>query len=173
MREFTYRAARSGSVVAGLGLAIVVETLVLHLWLGAEHPVLAWGLTAASVWALGWLAADYHALGRGAIRVDPEVLELRVGRRAAVCVPLGAVVTVVRPTWREVPVAGAPGSGDYRNLMKPATPNVLVTLGAPVKVRLAGGLARPAQRLGLRLDDPVGFITAVETLRLSTTAPAI
>jgi len=45
--------------------------------------------------------------------------------------------------------------------MKPATPNVLVTLAAPAMVRLPGGLARPARRLGLRLDDPVGFIAAL------------
>jgi len=45
MMEFTYRSARSGSLVVGLGLAIAVETVVVHLWLGAKHPVLAWALT--------------------------------------------------------------------------------------------------------------------------------
>ena len=172
MREFTYRSARSGSLVVGLGLAIGVETFVMHLWLRLQHPMLAWSLTAASVWALAWLAADYRALGRGTIRVDRDALDLRVGRRAALRVPLSALATVVRPSWQEVPAAGAAGSEDYRNLMKPATPNVLVTLAAPTKVRLAGGIERPARRLGLRLDDPVGFIAALDIARASLGAPA-
>jgi hypothetical protein len=82
-------------------------------------------------------------------------------------VPLGAVATVVRPSWQELPVAGASGSGDYRNLMKPTTPNVLVTLAEPARVRLPGGIERSARRLGLRLDDPAGFIAAIERARAS------
>jgi hypothetical protein len=38
MKAFTYQSARSGSLVIGLGLAILVETLVLHLWLWRHHP---------------------------------------------------------------------------------------------------------------------------------------
>jgi hypothetical protein len=173
MREFTYRSARSGSLVVGLGLAIGIETFVMHLWLRLQHPALAWSLTVASISALVWLAADYRALGRGTIRVDRDALDLRVGRRAALRVPLSEVATVVRPSWRELPVAWVAGSGDYRNLMKPATPNVLVTLAAPTKVRLPGGIERPARRLGLLVDDPVGFIAALDMARASLGAPAV
>src|SRR4051794_32839612 len=81
MIAFTYRSARSGSLVAGLGIAIAVEMVVLHLWLVARHPVLAWALTLTSLATLVWLAADYHALGRGAVRLDDDALDLRVGRR--------------------------------------------------------------------------------------------
>jgi hypothetical protein len=165
MSTFTYRSARSGSLVFGMGLVIGVETLVMHLWLRLHHPVLAWSLTAASVSALCWLAADYLALGRGAIRFEGDVLDLRVGQRVALRVPLTAVAAVKRPTWQELPAAGTPGSEDYRNLMKPSTPNVLVTLAEPMRVRLTGGIERSARRLGLRLDDPAGFIGAVESAR--------
>jgi hypothetical protein len=163
MSAFTYQSARSGSLVLGLGLAILAETLVLHLWLGRHHPILAWSLTATSVSAIGWLAADYRALGRGTVRIDGDALDLQVGRRAAVRVPLSAVATIIQPSWRDVPEVGAPESRDYRNLTKPATPNVLVTLVAPAMARLPGGVARPARRLGLRLDDPAGFIAAFDT----------
>jgi hypothetical protein len=170
LTRFTYRSARSGSLVVGFSLAIVVETLVLHIWLGARHPALTWTLTAASVWALCWLAADYRALGQGTIGIDDNLVDLRVGRRAAVRVPVSAVSTVAQPTWRELPEAGASASGDYRNLMKPATPNVLVTLAAPARVRLPGGFTRMVRRLGLRLDDPEGFIAAIDAVRLSGVA---
>jgi hypothetical protein len=146
MGEFTYQSARSGSLVVGLGLVILIETVVVHLWLGRDHPLLAWSLTATSA-----------ALGRGSLRIDGEALDLRVGRRCAVRVPLSAVATVVSASWRELPEIGTPDSRDYRNLMKPATPNVLVTLVAPAMIRLAGGIVRPVAKIGLRVNDPAGF----------------
>lgn len=170
MKAFTYQSARSGSLVVGLGLAILIETLVLHLWLGRAHPLVAWSLTATSVSAIAWLAADYQALGRGTVRVDVDALDLRVGRRAAVRVPISAVATVLPPSWRDLPTPGTPESRGYRNLMQPTTPNVLVTLATPAMIRLPGGMLRPAQRLGLRLDDPAGFIAAVNAVQSTTAA---
>jgi hypothetical protein len=169
---FTYRSARSGSLVAGLGLAIAVETVVLHHWLGARHPWLAWALTVGSVAALAWLAADYRAMGRGAVRLDGDTLDLCVGRRIALELSRATVLTVVRPTWRDLPAPGTPGARDYLNLMKPTTPNVLVTLAAAATVRLPGGLARRATRLGLRLDDPDAFVAALAPAPLPDPAPA-
>lgn len=45
---FTYRSARSGSLTAGLSLAVAVETMVVHLWLVQRHPGLTWGLVAGT-----------------------------------------------------------------------------------------------------------------------------
>jgi hypothetical protein len=159
--EFTYRSARSGSLVAGLGLAIAVEMVALHLWLAARHPVFAWLLTASSLAALLWLVADYRALGRGAVRLDDHALELSVGWRFALRLAPDDVATAVRPGWRDLPQAGTPAAAGYQNLMKPATPNVLLTLVAPTIARLPGGLRRPVQRLGLHLDEPDRFLTAL------------
>ena len=47
------------------------------------------------------------------------------------------------------------------NLLKPATPNVLLTLRQPIRVRTPGGLHRMAARLGLHLDDSTRFIEAI------------
>jgi hypothetical protein len=80
---FTYRSARSGSMLAGIGIALLAETLVLHLWIVGRHPLLAWSMTAISVATLAWLAAEYVAMGRGALRLDDESLALDVGRRFA------------------------------------------------------------------------------------------
>ncbi|HEY5060526.1 MAG TPA: hypothetical protein VII52_03270 [Gemmatimonadaceae bacterium] len=172
MNEFTYRSARSGSLVVGFGLATAVEIAVMDVLLHARHPLLAWTLTIASIWTIWWLAADYYALGRGTVRIDSRALDLRVGRRAAVQLPLSLVATVVRPTWRDLPAAGSHASKDYRNLMKPAAPNVLVTLTTPTAVRLFGMTTRPVRRLGLRLDDPIGFVLAVDGARSESQPPA-
>jgi hypothetical protein len=164
MREFTYRQARSGSLVAGLGGAIVVETLALHLWLAAKHhPAVAWALTAGSVSALAWLTADYRAMGSGAVRVGHGRVDLRVGRRFALDLPADAVAAAVaRPSWRDLPAVGTPAARDYLNLTKPAAPNVLLMLAEPTAVRLPGGITRrDVRRLGLCLDDPTGFVAAI------------
>jgi len=161
METFTYRSARSGALLAGFGLAIAIETLVLHLWLVARHPIVAWTLTAGSVAALAWLVADYRSLGRGVVRLSDDLLDIRVGLRFAASVPTSAVATATRPTWRDLPTPGTPATVGYVNLMKPATPNVLLTLAVPATVRLPGGLRRSARRLGLRLDSPDDFLAAL------------
>lgn len=161
MQEFTYRSARSGSLLLGLGLAVLVETVALHLWLAPRHPVLAWLATASSLAALLWLAADYRALGRGAVRLGPDVLELHIGRRYALRLSRAEVAAAVQPSWRDLPEPGTPAAADYLNLMVPATPNVLLTLTAPARMRMLGGRSRRVLRLGLHLDDPSAFRTAL------------
>lgn len=161
MRDFTYASARSGSVVAGIGIALVVETVALHLWLHPRHPVLAWGLTAASVGTLAWLVADYVAMGRGAVRVDADAVRMVIGRRVDATVERQAIESVVRPGWKDIPESGTPAAADYLNLTKPAEPNVLITLVAPARVLLPGGISRRVRRLGLHLDEPDGFVAAL------------
>ena len=171
MEDFTCKAARDSSLVVGLGLAMVIETVALHLWLARNHPVLAWSLTAASVLTIGWLAATYYALGRALLRINVHTLDWLIPRRAAVRIPLHAVANVSRPTWREVPASGTPESREYRNLLKPATPNLLVTLVSPMMIHLPGGFVRPLRKLGLKLDDPDGFIAAFNFAYASVGTP--
>lgn len=158
---FTYRSARSGSLLAGIGIAILAETLVLHLWIVGRHPLIAWSMTAISIATLAWLAADYAAMGRGAIRLDDEALALDVGRRFALRVPRASLVSAVQPEWRDIPEAGTPAAADYLNLMKPAAPNVLLTLAEPSRVRIAGGIRRTVRRIGLHVDEPQRLVKAL------------
>lgn len=156
---FSYRAARSGTLSAGLALAVAVEAVVLHLWLAPSRPTLAWVLTTLSVLTLVYLALEFRAWGRGAVCVTPDGVELRVSGRANAVVPRAAVARVSTATWRDVP--DGPDAA-YLNVTGPADPNVLLILAAPVPVRMAGGLiTRHVARVGLRLDDPVGFMQAV------------
>jgi len=165
--SFSYRSARNGSLVAGLGLVIAIETLVLHLWLTKSHPIIGWTLTVSSLAAIGWLVADYRALGRGAVQLTDERLALRVGRRFDVSVPTTAVSSALRPTWRDLPNPGTPQAADYLNLTKPAAPNVLLILSTPMDVRLPGGLRRSATRLALCLDEPDEFLAAIHPTPIS------
>ena len=161
-QNFTYRSARSGSLLTGIGIALLAETLVLHLWIVGRHPLIAWVLTAISIATLAWLAADYVAMGGGAIRLEGEHLRLDVGRRFALRVPRSSLASVVQPEWRDVPEAGTSAASDYLNLMKPAAPNVLLTLTEPSRVRIAGGILRTVRRIGLHVDEPQRLVEALE-----------
>ena len=160
---FTYRRARSGALTAGLSLAVAVETVVVHLWLAPRHAGWAWTLTALSLASLVYLAADYRAWGRHAVRVDVQAVELRVGLGTPIVVPRAAVVAAAPATWRDLPDGHDPA---YLNATAPAEPNVLLTLAPPVPMRPAAVLpSRPIARLGLHLDDPDGFVRAVTVER--------
>jgi hypothetical protein len=165
VQDFTYRSARSGGLVFGLGLALLVETVALHLWLVDRHAVIAWTLSIASLATLLWLAADYRAAGRGAVRLSDHALDLRIGYRFAARIARSNVASVARAGWRDVPTPGTPMAEGYINLMKPSTPNVMLTLIAPTQLRLPGGIRRQVQRIGLCLDEPQCFLSAFDQAR--------
>jgi hypothetical protein len=160
---FSYRSARSGSVLAGFGAAIVIETVALHLALVSRHPFLAWSLTTLNVLTIAWLIRDYVALGRHVIHVDDESLYLNVGRRFDISVSLSNIARALRPSFRDLPRSGTNQGRDYLDLTTPASPNVLLVLNSVVKVRLPGGFHRMIGRFGLHLDEPDAFLTEVAT----------
>jgi len=154
--RFTYRNARSGGLILGLGMAIGVETIALHALFMRSHPWVAWALTLTSAYALWWIVADYRAMGTGAIAVG-EMVELDVGRRVRATFPARDIASITQPTWRERP-ARAP---DYLNATRPAEPNVLIALKTPATARLVGGIRRSVQRIGVHVDDPGGIVAAL------------
>jgi hypothetical protein len=160
---FTYRSARSGALVAGIGAVIVIETAALHLLLRVHHPLAAWLLTVTSVSALVWIVSDYVALGRSALLLERDDVHLRIGRRYDVRLPRARIERAIRPTFRDLPTPGTNQGRDYVNMTKPATPNVLLLLREPTDVRLPAGMRRTVSRVALHLDDPDAFVAALGT----------
>jgi len=156
---FSYRSARSGSFLIGIGAVLVIESAALHLvFVSRHHPVLAVSLTTLSVLTIIWFVRDYLALGRQVVQLDDETLRLKVGRRFDINVPLANITRALRPSFRDLPMPGTNQGRDYLNLTKPASPNVLIVLQSPVKVRLAAGVHRVVGRLSLHLDEPEDFV---------------
>lgn len=166
-QEFSYRSARSGAITAGITMAVVVESLAVHLAVAARHPLVAWALTLTSLTAIVWLVRDYRALGAGRVHVDPAALRLAIGRRYDIALSRTAIARAIKPTFRDLPAPGSTRGRDYVNLTKPAAPNVLITLTHPTKVRLPGGLQRDVLRIGLKLDEPAVFLRALGTEQVS------
>jgi len=157
VRHFTLRTARSPALAIGLTLAIAVEALALHLLLASRHPGWAWASTILSVSGAAWLLADDRAFRGASVTVTREMLTLALGRRWNAALARDELASAAPVTWRSVP----PRAPDYRNLTRPAEPNVLLTWRAPVALRGPGGIRIQAQRLGLRVDDPAGFVAAL------------
>ena len=164
--EFSYHASRSGAVVAAIVAAIAIETVALHFAIAARHPMPAWVMTLGSLFAVVWLVRDYVAMGTGAVLLREDTVELHIGARFDISIPIGAVARVIQPTFRDLPQQGTNQRRDYLNLTKPAAPNVLIVLEAPRRVLLAPGIHRDVTRIGLRLDDAPAFLAALTARRV-------
>jgi hypothetical protein len=146
--------------VFGIAVAIIIETVALHFLLSARHPLVAWTLTASSLFAIAWLVPDHRAMRRGAVTVDGDVLRLVIGRRISATASLESIASGIRPTWRDLPKSYLQSAG-YMNLMKPSAPNVLLTFVQPIELVLMGSVKRKADRIALHLDAPDEFLAAI------------
>jgi hypothetical protein len=161
--EFTYRSARSGAVISGLAIAVVVETVAVHLWLRDRLPLVAWTLAALTALTLVWLLLEFRAWSTGRFRVDASKVDLSVAGRSSIVLLRGSLSVVPSPTWRDMPSAGPPG---YLNLTAPAQPNVLLRPSTPVSIRLVGGLLRrTVTTIGVHVDDPAGFAATLGSVQ--------
>ena len=155
-RAFQISGVRSKSVVVGFGLAILVESIALHLMLYRRWPIGSLVLLALNVWTIWWLVRDYRALQRLPLVVrDGDVL-VRMGRRFSGSVPFASIEDVFRPTWQQVPEVGAAG---YLRLG--SDPNVMLRLGGPVTFTGPFGIRKQATLIGLQLDEADEFIRTV------------
>lgn len=165
--EFSYRDARSGAITTAFVAVILIESVAVHFAIAARNRPLAWALTLTSLLAVAWLVRDYLALGSGVIRLVDETLQLTVGHRFDIPIPIQDIERAIRPSFRDLPAPGTNQGRDYANLTKPAAPNVLIVLTATKKVRLTAGIHRELRRIALKVDDPTAFLTALDERRAS------
>jgi hypothetical protein len=144
---------RSNTLLFGIILMIVAESVGMHALLYDRWPYASLALlllNAATIW---WIVAELRAERFAALRED-DVL-VRFGRSISAELPLASVREASVPSWREVPGDTTPG---YLRLAGGEDPNVLLRLDPPVAARLAFGIRKRVSLLGLRLDDPQGFV---------------
>lgn len=154
----TFAHERNGGLVAGLLIAIAVETIPLHLFVAARWGVTAaWVLTALSIYGALWLVGDYRAIAMRPIVVRDAEIVIRHGLRTEIAIPRSRIVRVDRPSWRRMPER-AP---DYLDLSRPGEPNVVLELDAPVEVRLMFGMRRTVGRIGVRVAEADRFVATL------------
>jgi len=150
-----------GTLVAGLMMALVAESIAVHMFLLRWGWTAAWIATALDVWGMLWFLGDYHAMRLRPTVVDGDNLVLRYGLRRSAVIPL-ANIAAVEPAPQTLP----------KNALKIAMfddPRLLVTFHEPVLVHGIAGINRSVTALALLPDDVDEFADA---LRPAASRPA-
>jgi hypothetical protein len=144
-----------GAIVAALCMAVVAETVPMHLLLSQWSTRAAWALTALSVYSFLWLIGDWRAMRARTTELSGDMLRLRVGMRCSADIAVADIAGVERATWRTTADPGV------LNPTKPLQPNVIIRLRRPTRLRGPFGVPRTSAALGLRLADPDRFLEAL------------
>ena len=160
-QAFPLQGGASASLVVGIGVALVVEGAVLHLWLAARNPAWAWTVTALNAATLVWLWRDYRARALAMLTLGDRDVVITVGNQLRCHVPRSVIASAEIATWRSVPDPDM--ARDYVNSAKPLEPNVMLTFGEPVSARLPFGITKRLTRLGVRVGDPERLIAEIST----------
>ena len=130
---FPLQGGASASLLVGIGVALVVEGGVLHLWLAARHLAWAWTVTALNAATLVWLWRDYQARALAMLTLGDRDVVITVGNQLRCRVPRLGIASAEMATWRSVPDPDM--ARDYVNTAKPLEPNVMLTFREPVDAR--------------------------------------
>jgi hypothetical protein len=162
-------------------LLLLAEGVAVHLllrdwnsWVADLHTVLVLGSVA-------WLLLDYSALKRSLTELTSETLEVRVGKRKHLSIPLGQIAEI-----RLGEPAGAgdfeePKMGQFSSEKKIPGYVAYVAFGRPclhlllrekIQIRRMMGKAAWVDKIGLGVDHPDRFIEALHArLPLTRTKP--
>lgn len=163
-QEFTQHAARSRGLVVGIAIMLLAESVAIHAFL-LDQPWWVHALLLAANGSTIWfLWAHDRAIGAHPVVVDDGGIRVRHGLIISAEIPRGAIVSVTRPTWKELP--GEVASG-YVKASGFDDPNVLITMRDPVRVNLGLGIRRSARVIGLRVDDADNFVACAARILLA------
>jgi len=125
--------------------------------------VLAWVLTALSLYGVLWIVGDALALRRGGVRIADDGLRIEIGVRWRARLRWSQIAGVER-------VAGAPAAAPDVVDASLLGANLVIQLSSPAPVAGPLGRRRSASRIALTVDDVDGVVAAV-TARARGTAP--
>lgn len=131
-------------VVIGLGIAIIAESIGIHLWLHQTRPVLAWIVLALDLYGILWLAGDCRALSVSGAKIVDGVFVIDFGMRWRGRVPVSKIGGVERFTEDH--------DLDLK-LSLVEDPDVVLNLRDPVTFVAVYGIRKRVRSLGLRLED--------------------
>jgi hypothetical protein len=152
-----YREAGYLSLLLGLSMALLTETIALHVLVAMWSNAAAWVLTGLSLYAALWLAGDYRAMVARPIQLTPTRLSLRVGLRWEADLPISVIEQVSL-------LKGQPGQPTRDTLVLGilGQPNLQLRLREPVEVTGLYGLRRTVRAVWLRVDAAPKLCAALQ-----------
>ena len=137
-----------------------IEIVPLHLFITRWSTRAAWVVTAIGIYSVIWLIGHFRAVTMRRCEVAPDGVTIRVGLRCEAVIAPANVASVTLLDWK---AAGALAKAVYQP-GRPQPSNVLVTLRAPARITAVLGMTKTVESLALRLEDPAGFVAAVEAV---------
>ena len=149
---FTVHRANGWPLYAGVLIFLtLVETVAFHVVLSAYVSViLAWVVTASSIYTALWIAGDVLVLRHSGVVLRDAGLELRIGIRWRGRVPWADVVSID-------PVDATPADAINASILGA---NVVLRLRAPCALVGLFGRRRAGTAIALSLDDREAFVSA-------------
>jgi hypothetical protein len=152
----------SAGIIYTLAAASAVEVAVVDLLLRLHAPRLANALIALGIVSTIWLIGFARAVQLRPHFVSRNLIALRNGLQRHVEVVPSAITSIeVARAARD----GATERGAVR--FGRGAANVFLRFVEPVEVRGVYGTRRMGSGVALVVDDPLGFVAALETARMS------
>ena len=140
-----YRTCGWGVIAFGLLIAVVAESIALHLWLQTRWPIVAWIVTLLEVYGILWIIADLRSMQLMPIEVRDDSLVLQQGWRWRAVVSYAEIKSVSRSGEHDFVF----GSFD--------PPNAVISFAQPLTLAGLYGLRKTVASLGIVIDDAGRF----------------
>jgi hypothetical protein len=142
---FSALSARSKPLVIGISIAILVESLVVHVLIVQRFPWLAVILWLTNVYTIWWLVRDYRMVESRPTVLRRDVAFVGVGKRLRGEIPYAIMESVLQPSWQERP---GPTTPEYVKLAGPGDPNVVIRLREPYTFVGPMGIRKSGRLIG-------------------------
>ncbi|WP_421977274.1 hypothetical protein [Roseivirga seohaensis] len=136
-------------------LALIAETVILHIWIADWNSILAWILTGISIYSSFFLMGDLNAARLRPIFFTDEGIVFRAGLRWRTKVLYSQIETLeYRTPDKEKEI--------FQNFALTGDANVLLTFNTDISAKGLYGLSKTFTKLAIHLDDKLGFKAEIE-----------
>ena len=149
--RFTYHKDNGYYAFLAVALfALVVETAVLHLLLIQWSSVAAWILTGLSIYSLFFVFGDLNAIRKRPVYVKDGNLNLRIGLRWRVTIPVAEIESIALRTPDKE-------KEEFANLIVAGEANTVLTFKSEIEARGLYGIRKKFNTLAIYLDQKQEF----------------
>jgi len=167
-----YRQNAWVSVVVGLMFVFAAELFPVHLLVARWSDVGAWIMTALSVYGGLWFLADLQAMRLRPTRLDDDRLDVRVGLRWEVGVPIANLARIERiPAGVDPPPRTREERRRTLKAVPVGDPTHRLTLHVPAIARGLYGFTKDVDAIDLVVDEPARFETRLAELGVRIGTP--